>query len=97
MEQCTNRFMIVSCIECYLDVKCRSCCAWQYFLYFPRTTTFIDLKNNYMDNFETDMIILKKQFYILYEDRASDILTRIGLKELFDNYSEIDKDEATRL
>lgn len=80
--------MIVSCINCLFDKKCKSCIAWQYFLYFPRPTTFLDLKNNYMENFETDMVILVKQFYTLYVDKAPDILIKIGLKELFDNYSD---------
>lgn len=90
MEETKKRFMQVYCIQCIFSKPCKSCAAWQYFLFKPQLNYFIDLKQKYMPNFETDMCILVKQFYILHEDRAPNILSSLGLKELFDNYSDCD-------
>lgn len=94
MEEKRKRFMQVSCIDCILSKPCKSCAAWQYFLFTPKLNYFIELKQRYMPNFETDMCVLVKQFYIVHEDRAPYILSSLGLKELFDNYS--DWEDATQ-
>lgn len=92
MEQ-KFRFMEVKCLICLYSTRCRSCSSWQSFLYAPTVSGYLELKNYYFSNYETDMCILSKQFYILHEDRAPAILIKLGLKELFDNYG--DWNEAT--
>lgn len=83
----TENFIMVSCLSCFdKDQKCKSCQAWQYFLFNPSIPAFIDLRKRYMVNVELDMPILIFQFDQKWGDRSADILRKVGLKDFFDGF-----------
>lgn len=82
----SRRFILVTCPLCDDDSRCKSCSAWQAFIFRPTIVDLIYLKNHYFVDYDTDMIILVSEFDRAHGKEAPLILERVGLTEIFDFY-----------
>lgn len=77
----------VTCLNCHWEIeRCNECLAWQAFLFSPCLCTFLDLKRDYLHNYETDMVILVRLWDKLVQEKQLPNDLPAELENLFSIY-----------